>query len=95
MRDANCSPMTIRTGYSGTKPVTWPANFTGASLRYSKLNGTDLRFVNFQGAIMTHCDLREANLEDAILVDADLTGADLRGTNLEKTDLRGAIGVKI
>ncbi|MGE4350890.1 MAG: pentapeptide repeat-containing protein [Bdellovibrionales bacterium] len=93
LREALCSPMSIMTGFSGAKPVSWPANFSQCSLRYGKLGGADLRFANFEGALLTHCDLRDANLEDAILVDADLTGADLRGANLDRADMRGAIGV--
>jgi uncharacterized protein YjbI with pentapeptide repeats len=61
----------------------------------------DLTGVNFSGALLNFCDLRDTNLSNANLFDtelcaailsgANLSGANLTRADLDKANLRGAI----
>jgi Pentapeptide repeats (8 copies) len=75
------------------------ANFRGANLDYSDLDGLQLSHKNldgiradgatFRGSQLEDASLRGANLRDACLAGANLTGADLTGANLSGADVAG------
>jgi uncharacterized protein YjbI with pentapeptide repeats len=66
------------------------ANFQRVALDFEKLQRSDLRMANFQGASLIQADLKGAKLEGANLTAADLTGANLSGAYLQNAQLNSA-----
>ncbi len=66
------------------------ADFTGAKLDHTVLEGANLTRVNFSKANLAGANLRRADLIWANLQGANLQGANLRGADLSGADLGGA-----
>jgi len=77
----------VRINYPGFEGANLcDANFRGADLRFSILNGVHLRGANLTGADLTGADLRRAHFSDAILLNATLFIANLSSARLEEAD---------
>lgn len=78
-------PLKFVFGVSMDRTLTEGANFEGAKVLFSSLEGANLRHAKLHGAWLVGVSLEGANFEGA-----DLRGAVLAGASFEHADFRGA-----